>query len=143
VTDVLQLIDDAIADYSVSDDAMRWNPTLAARQNGKATLAQFVQHQLQVELMPWQREILSTTHEQQRAALLALCRDLGLSASQAFGAIVEAINAVARQLQAAELMPPPAPIDPMQRALEARRNRNTGPAVPLRAPRRIDPQRAR
>jgi hypothetical protein len=33
--------------------------------------------------------------------------------------------------------------DPMRRALEARRNRNTGPAQQQRAPRRIDPRRQR
>lgn len=35
------------------------------------------------------------------------------------------------------------PADPVQRALELRRNRNTGPKTPQRAPRRIDPRRAR
>jgi hypothetical protein len=33
--------------------------------------------------------------------------------------------------------------DPQQRALDARRNRNTGPKPRLRAPKRIDPRRSR
>lgn len=44
------------------------------------------------------------------------------------------------QLTPAEPTPVP---DPMQRALELRRNRNTGPAVRQRAPRRIDARRTR
>jgi hypothetical protein len=35
------------------------------------------------------------------------------------------------------------PIDPMERALWLRKHRNTGPAAPVRAPRRIDPRRHR
>lgn len=49
-----------------------------------------------------------------------------------------------RQLAAYLPSPPPAPpADVMQRAIEAKRNRNTGPRVQPRAPRRIDPTRGR
>jgi hypothetical protein len=39
--------------------------------------------------------------------------------------------------------PPHVSVDPRERALAARRNRNTGPKVRPRAPRRIDPRGAR
>ena len=41
------------------------------------------------------------------------------------------------------LTPKPLPTDPMARALELRRTRNTGPTNHHRAPRRIDPTRTR
>lgn len=37
----------------------------------------------------------------------------------------------------------PIPTDPRERALQARRNRNTGPRRPARAPKRLDPRRGR
>lgn len=39
--------------------------------------------------------------------------------------------------------PAPTPADPMLRAIEAKRHRNTGPKPQQRAPRRIDPRRSR
>jgi hypothetical protein len=47
------------------------------------------------------------------------------------------------QIQREWLNQPASEPDPMQRALELRRNRNTGPAARQRAPRRIDARRTR
>lgn len=51
-------------------------------------------------------------------------------------------DAVARLFLNDVVRPEPAP-DPRQRALELRRNRNTGPATSARAPRAINPRRSR
>lgn len=162
MTDVLQLIDRAIEDYSVSDDAMRWRPEprftvidevhvwrdwrdlpdltgqrASSTEDWRAANpalrpVQFVEQTVRVELTPEQRELVG-------AVFIDTARAFGLVVRQ----VVEAVTELARQFQAAGLIPPPAPVDPMQRALEARRNRNTGPAAPRRAPRRIDPRRVR
>jgi hypothetical protein len=48
------------------------------------------------------------------------------------------LASAAKRLQAAGVIDEVVPDDPMARALYLRRNRNTGPKQPLRAPRRID-----
>lgn len=123
MTDVLQLIDSAIEDYSVSDDAMRWQPgpldgyaAVGSTRDGDA-----------FEWLP------------HRVARLFGVPDWVVEMRRAW----TVLNDVARQLQDAGVIPPPQPVDPMQRALGARRNRNTGPASRMRVPRRIDARRAR
>lgn len=69
---------------------------------------------------------------------------------QAIGLYVEAVRtafrgvgaAIAQMERAGRLRTPPLE-DPRERALEARRNRNTGPRQRSRAPQRIDPRRSR
>ena len=102
-----ETIDNAIRDYGLSDDAMRWTPIRPPT----------------TELTPEQIEAI-------RAGIQNFAEQ-----------VRELFARIARQLQAAGIVPLPKSVDPMQRALEARRNRNTGPLVPLRVPRRINPSR--
>lgn len=53
---------------------------------------------------------------------------------------IEQLAAMVRQLQDAGVVQQPLPADPRERALELRRNRNTGPAQRRRAPRTIRPR---
>lgn len=62
-------------------------------------------------------------------------REAMISTAERLRPIVEAFAEAAAAIE----RPPPA--DPKTRALELRRNRNTGPAMHQRAPRRIDPGR--
>lgn len=57
--------------------------------------------------------------------------------------LTEAVQPVADVAHRCGLVPEEPPEDPMERALWLRRNRNTGPNQRQRAPRRIDPRRAR
>lgn len=123
VTDVLQLIDDAIEDYSVSGDAMRCRPRLL---DGYAELG----HTRDGDAFGWLPD---------RIQRLFGVPDWAVEIHR----VATVLSDMARELQAAGVIPPPPPVDPMQRALEARRNRNTGPAGRMRVPRRIDARRAR
>jgi hypothetical protein len=52
-------------------------------------------------------------------------------------------RAVAHWFESAGVLPAEPPLDPRARALELRRNRNTGPPLHRRAPCSIEPRRAR
>lgn len=114
--DVLQMIDRAIEDCTVSGDAMRWTPTIAPPA-------------------------------EQREAVLAMFREFGARMDAVVDGFVAWAGEAVIEIEANHpyliTTTPPEPIDPMQRALEARRNRNTGPPARLRAPRRVDATRAR
>ena len=64
--------------------------------------------------------------------------------AEAVTAVVAGVGRTVRWLEEHRLLDPPGvrgePTDPRERALWLRRNRNTGPARPVRAPRRIDPR---
>lgn len=134
-SDILNLIDSAIDDYALSDDAMRWSPEPPAPRTRGVPMQWPPAPRARVVLVvlgPEQREAF-------RAAFLDVERQLNLMVDPLRRAFAELHQA----FQVAGLVPPEQPVDPMQRALEARRNRNTGPPARQRAPRRIDPRRAR
>lgn len=78
------------------------------------------------------------------AAVEAGLRRLGAMLGEVVTGVLPIIEAMARQFAAAAeqvrpLLPEQPPQDPMERALWARRNRNTGPRALPRAPRQINP----
>ncbi len=62
---------------------------------------------------------------------------------EAFQQVARSVGPLLEQMEQAGAIEKSLPKDPMLRALELRRNRNTGPAQPVRVPRRIDPRRDR
>lgn len=73
----------------------------------------------------------------------AVFTEAATSLRSAFARIGQACSRLGEQLRQAGLVPPESPVDLRAAALEARRNRNTGPEQQQRAPRRIDPRRNR
>jgi hypothetical protein len=72
----------------------------------------------------------------------AAVRQLTAAFAAAARAVAEAVRPLAEAAVRAGLIQQP-PVDPMRRALELRRTRNTGPTIHRRPPRRIDPTRSR
>ncbi len=72
-------------------------------------------------------------------AVAAAARAMG----EAFARVAREMAPAFEQLVKAGVIEKPLPADPMRRALELRRNRNTGPRREVRTPRRIDPRRSR
>ena len=109
--DILDQIDGAIDDWSVSQDAMRWTPEPPSppQRCNPATLAPFIV--LDVEEFTFDAESL---------------RRFFANLSERFRPVVAAANSVARQLQDAGMIPEPEPEDPRERALHRQRSRNTG-----------------
>jgi hypothetical protein len=77
-------------------------------------------------------------HRQLRAFAEAL-----RPAFEHFGRALADFAGQVQRMERAGIIAPESPVDPMERALWLRRNRNTGPALRRHAPRRIDPTRAR
>lgn len=142
---ILEDIDHAVRHYSVSDDAMRWRPDpkvrpfVAIDPSGSA-----------VSVVPV-RAVANLTPEQraeQREAVLAMYREAGRRLGEVLEEFFGMVHDVVTRFEAntpylftAGVIRPALPEDPMERALELRRNRNTGPVVPMHVPRRIDPVR--
>ncbi len=122
MSDILNTIDNAIADCAVSPDAMRWMPE--PTEPGPAAV-----------MLP-------------RASVPLLdpiaVASLQGSVRSAFQNLADALSAIApafQDLAAADVIPDVGPADPRDRALWLRRNRHTGPRQRQRAPRSISPRR--
>lgn len=98
--DVIELIDGASGDWGTSPDAMRWTPDPAS------------QHGFDLDAL----------HRAVATFVDAL--------TDAYRRVGEELMKMAPAFERAGLLPKPAPKDPMQRALEARRTRHTGPRPP-------------
>ena len=76
------------------------------------------------------------SHAQMAEMIRLACENLAAVLRPA----LDAVRAAHEHLVAAGIVHHEPPQDPRERALAARRNRNTGPQVPARPPRRIDPR---
>lgn len=120
--DVLAAIDGALDDWTVSGDAMRWQPPGVERQT--------ILDAAGVELADWQRNFLASFEAVGHAAL-----QVGHRSGERFA---EASRSAAHQIAETAGIPPwvlgfgeppepPTPEEFRRRALEHRQNRGTGP----------------
>ena len=70
-------------------------------------------------------------------------QDMADRLAVAFDAMRPALEQFAALARQVEMIPDEGPADPMERALWLRKNRNTGPKPPARAPKRLDARRSR
>jgi hypothetical protein len=135
---ILDLIDGTLAD-DMSPDAMRWTP----EPPSAAVAPRRTQGTPVVPLLR-----IWSSDEDARQAVAQTLAELRRAIAAWFEAVAPAVREMCQALAAAYAVHAPdeadqEPTDPMQRALWLRRNRNTGPALRQRAPRRIDPRRGR
>lgn len=115
---VIDAIDGALHDWAVSDDAMRWTPSPSTTPDPPGVvLAQMVAAQ----------EIARRVFEQLGEALRPII-EWGERVAAELG--VGGVE-FAEYLRSTGLAPRPTPADPWARALQLRRQRNTGPSTDL------------
>jgi hypothetical protein len=124
MTDILDLIDGAIHDVETSADAMRWSPDPPPRPSTVPTAPP--------GLTDWQLTVLQEAFANLAAHMTELARAVFRDLGRAFAEIADLMDSDHLE-----------PEDPRERALWLRRNRNTGPKTPPRAPRAINPTRSR
>lgn len=142
--DILEMIDGAVRDWSVSNDAMRCGSSLV-RRVPPSIIA--VDPGVVVTGLKFQ-EMTPEQREAQLEMVQAMIQRIAEGVSQAVAEISGVIGDICTRLAASveplirtEIVPPPEPEAVMARALMAVRNRNTGPVELPRVPRRIDPAR--
>lgn len=126
----------------------------ALRQAGRAAeppeewIEDWIERFSGVPLADWQRNLLRGQYERWELTTRRSREELTRTMA-AFAPLAEQVGSVAAdaatalQLITEGLAPPKPPADPRERALQLRRNRNTGPSTSSRAPRAINPRRSR
>lgn len=130
---VLDAIDGALHDYHLSGDAMRWTPDPAPPRPTR------------IELTPEQAERIASVMAGVITESVRRVVDAMRPIAQAVIAAGTRLNELGQRLQALQVVDAPAPLDPRERALHARRTRNTGPApriVGAPPPRHLGPRPA-
>lgn len=112
---VIDAIDGALEDRTVSGDAMRWNPE---PQPAPVDPRQAVVARLMAD-----PEAARRLGEQLAQAMRPLIEWADLAA----GELGRRLEEVGAQLRRARLVPEPLPADPKERALRLRQQRHTGP----------------
>jgi hypothetical protein len=133
--DVLDAIDGAILAWETSGDAMRWVPSEQREpQPCGAPTYLYAGHGNQIVMDHWDPPIDGQLVRQAFENLVAAMRDMVESVGQLD------LSAVGRFASGGFVAPPDdvePDVDVRQRALDAVRNRNTGPAIRRRAPREL------
>lgn len=142
--DILDQIDHAVHDWATSSDAMRWLPEPSKPNLPQAWLSPLPPDGLPAvqapQITPEQVDAIRAALGQAMGAMAAQITEMARQMQpvlQRFGGQVRELH---RQLQDAGVVAEDVPADPMQRALWLRRNRNTGPKQPQRAPKVIGPR---